>query len=37
MTQIDATYGPLVPDSDEYLRELLDPYDATATPVACER
>ena len=25
--QIDATYGHLVPDSEEYLRGLLDDYD----------
>jgi integrase len=28
VAQIDATYGHLVPDSDEYLRRLLDEYDA---------
>jgi integrase len=28
VAQIDATYGRLVPDSDEYLRRLLDEYDA---------
>ena len=28
VTQIDATYGHLVPDSEEYLRGLLDSYDA---------
>ncbi|HXH89804.1 MAG TPA: site-specific integrase [Gaiellaceae bacterium] len=27
VTQIDATYGHLVPDSEEYLRGLLDTYD----------
>ena len=27
VTQIDATYGHLVPDSEEYLRGLLDDYD----------
>ena len=27
ITQIDATYGHLVPDSEEYLRGLLDAYD----------
>jgi integrase len=27
VTQIDATYGHLVPDSEEYLRGLLDEYD----------
>jgi hypothetical protein len=30
--QIDATYGHLVPDSEEYLRGLLDGYDAKAMP-----
>lgn len=30
ITQIDATYGHLVPDSEEYLRGLLDAYDAPA-------
>jgi hypothetical protein len=30
VTQIDATYGHLVPDSDEYLRGLLDRYDGEA-------
>jgi integrase len=30
IAQIDATYGHLVPDSDEYLRCLLDEYDASA-------
>jgi integrase len=28
VTQIDATYGHLVPDSEEYLRGLLDTYDS---------
>ena len=27
VTQIDATYGHLVPDSEDYLRGLLDAYD----------
>jgi len=27
VAQIDATYGHLVPDSDDYLRWLLDNYD----------
>jgi integrase len=27
VAQIDATYGHLVPDSDDYLRGLLDEYD----------
>jgi hypothetical protein len=26
--QIDGTYGHLLPDSEEYLRRLLDTYDA---------
>ena len=30
VTQIDATYGHLVPDSEEYLRGLLDAYDLGA-------
>jgi hypothetical protein len=35
VTQIDATYGHLVPDSEEYLRGLLDSYDgAGAVPAA---
>jgi integrase len=29
VAQIDATYGHLVPDSEEYLRGLLDRYDVT--------
>jgi integrase len=29
VAQIDATYGHLVPDSEEYLRGLLDNYDET--------
>jgi hypothetical protein len=28
VTQIDATYGHVVPDSEEYLRGLLDAYDS---------
>jgi hypothetical protein len=27
VAQIDKTYGHLVPDSEEYLRSLLDSYD----------
>jgi hypothetical protein len=27
LTMIDKTYGHLVPDSDEYVRGLLDTYD----------
>jgi integrase len=30
VTQIDATYGHLVPESEEYLRGLLDSFDTTA-------
>ena len=30
VTQIDATYGHLVPDSEEYLRGLLDTFDKSA-------
>jgi integrase len=29
VAQIDQTYGHLLPDSEEYLRGLLDEYDAT--------
>jgi hypothetical protein len=36
ITQIDATYGQLVPDSEEYLRNLLDTYDAEVLPLAVE-
>jgi integrase len=28
VAQIDATYGHLLPDSEDYLRGLLDSYDA---------
>lgn len=31
VAQIDATYGHLVPDSEEYLRGLLDAYDREAS------
>ena len=31
VAQIDATYGHLVPDSEEYLRGLLDRYDLALT------
>lgn len=36
VAQIDATYGHLVPDAEEYLRGLLDSYDtlAAASPIA---
>ena len=37
VTQIDATYGHLVPDSEEYLRGLLDTFDATALPAGVRR
>jgi hypothetical protein len=30
VAQIDATYGHLLPDSEEYLRGLLDDYDSRA-------
>ena len=30
VAQIDATYGHLLPDSEDYLRGLLDSYDAVA-------
>jgi hypothetical protein len=36
VTQIDATYGHLVPDSEEYLRGLLDAYDADAGEAAAQ-
>jgi len=36
VTQIDLTYGHLVPDSEEYLRGLLDNYDAALAPVAAD-
>jgi hypothetical protein len=29
VAQIDQTYGHLLPDSEDYLRGLLDDYDAT--------
>lgn len=34
VSMIDATYGHLVPDSEEYLRGLLDNYDAVRTAAA---
>jgi integrase len=34
VTQIDATYGHLVPDSEDYLRGLLDRYDAVSQETA---
>jgi integrase len=33
VAQIDATYGHLLPDSEEYLRGLLDDYDSRAEAV----
>lgn len=34
VTQIDATYGHLVPDSEDYLRGLLDAYDVAEEQAA---
>jgi hypothetical protein len=34
VTQIDATYGHLVPDSEDYLRGLLDAFDDTTMTAA---
>ena len=34
VTQIDQTYGHLVPDSEDYLRGLLDSYDRPDPPAA---
>jgi hypothetical protein len=34
LTMIDKTYGHLVPDSDEYVRGLLDAYDGSAAKEA---
>jgi integrase len=34
VAQIDATYGHLVPDSDEYLRGLLDEFDVNSEAIA---
>ena len=34
VAQIDQTYGHLVPDSEEYLRGLLDTYDRNAADAA---
>jgi integrase len=34
LTQIDRTYGHLVPDSDEYVRGLLDTYDGVESKEA---
>ena len=35
VAQIDKTYGHLVPDSEEYLRGLLDTYDANGLATGC--
>jgi hypothetical protein len=32
VAQIDATYGHLLPDSEDYLRGLLDAYDDVRGP-----
>ena len=38
VSMIDQTYGHLVPDSEEYLRGLLDSYDAAeASALLTER
>jgi hypothetical protein len=34
VAQIDATYGHLLPDSEEYLRRLLDDYDTARREAA---
>jgi hypothetical protein len=36
VTQIDATYGHLVPDSEEYLRGLRPNYDPALARTAVE-
>ena len=36
VAQIDATYGHLLPDSEDYLRGLLDRFDE-GTPVSAAR
>lgn len=36
VTQIDATYGHLVPDSEDYLRGLLDAFDRESRSEAIE-
>lgn len=36
VAQIDATYGHLLPDSEEYLRGLLDSYDARQPTAAAQ-
>ena len=33
VAQIDATYGHLLPNSEEYLRGLLDRYDGADAPI----
>jgi len=37
VTQIDATYGHLVPDSEEYLRGLLDTFDRPKEDISAVR
>lgn len=37
VTQIDATYGHLVPESEDYLRGLLDAFDAVRGSAAQTR
>lgn len=37
VAQIDGVYGHLVPDSEEYLRRLLDSYDAAAASAEAAR
>lgn len=32
VAQIDATYGHLLPDSEDYLRGLLDNFDSRTRP-----
>ena len=36
VTQIDKTYGHLVPDSEDYLRGLLDAYDAQGERIVAQ-
>ena len=37
VAQIDASYGHLLPDSEEYLRGLLDTYDQKAARAGASR
>ena len=37
VAQLDATYGHLLPDSKDYLRGLLDTYDAKTTESLSKR